>query len=90
MVAGAEVFVARRTAALVVPIDAVLQRGDRTVVFVISDGTAHERPVRTGVSSGGVVEILQGLRPGEVVAVSGHRALRDGAAVVVPGRTRRP
>jgi RND family efflux transporter MFP subunit len=90
MVAGAEVFVARRTAALVVPIDAVLQRGDRTVVFVITDGTAHERPVRIGVSSGGVVEILQGLRPGEVVAVSGHRALRDEAKVIVPRRTRRP
>jgi HlyD family secretion protein len=90
MVAAAEVILARRSSALVVPIDAVLQRGDSSVVFVITDGTARERPVRTGVSSGGVVEVLAGLQAGEVVAVSGHRTLRDGAAVVVPGPTRRP
>ncbi|MGH2348854.1 MAG: efflux RND transporter periplasmic adaptor subunit [bacterium] len=90
MVAGAEVILARRSNVLVVPIDAVVQRGDRAVVFVIADGTARERPVQTGASSGGVVEILQGLRSGEIIAVSGHRALRDGAAVVVPERTRRP
>ncbi len=90
MFAGVEILVAHRVQALVVPVDAVLERPDGRVVFVIKDGKALERRVQTGVASGGVVEITTGVRAGEVVAVSGHRALRDGMPVQVSGRQRRP
>ncbi|HEY3249085.1 MAG TPA: efflux RND transporter periplasmic adaptor subunit [bacterium] len=90
MFAGVEILVARRPQALVVPVDAVLDRPGGQVVFVIKDAKAAERRVQTGFSSGGVVEIVRGLHFGEVVAVSGHRALRDGMPVLLPGRQRRP
>ena len=90
MVATVDVLVARRVDAIVVPVDAVLQRGDGEIVFLIADGVAREQRVQTGISNGTVVEILQGLRAGETVAISGHRALRDGARVLVPERPRRP
>ena len=58
-------------------------------VFVVeADGAAtraRAREVRLGRSEGDWVEILMGLREGELAVVDGQFALRDGAAVVVDG-----
>jgi HlyD family secretion protein len=40
-------------------------------VYVVGDGIATKRTIRTGVSSVGQVEILEGLEPGERVVVAG-------------------
>jgi membrane fusion protein, multidrug efflux system len=52
-------------------------------VFVVADGRAHERLVRAGPRSAGWVEILDGVKPGEVVATSGLAQLYDGAPVIL-------
>jgi len=74
---------------LVVPVQAVVQRepeaGDKaekdeeeiSVVFVIENGKAVQRPVRTGVSDETHVEILEGVKAGEKVVTGPYRALRD-------------
>jgi len=55
-----------------VPVDAVLNTGQRAVVFVAGgDGTFQPREVTPGESGGGRVRILKGLSVGENVAVSG-------------------
>jgi multidrug efflux pump subunit AcrA (membrane-fusion protein) len=55
-----------------------------TKLFVISDGAAHERQVQTGQrGSGGLVEIVEGVQPEEVVATSGLTKLGNGVAVTV-------
>lgn len=72
--------------AVMVPQEAVTTFAGVTKVFVVADGTARERPVRPGSRSvEGLVEILEGLRPNEVVATSGLSRLQDGAAVTVDG-----
>ena len=55
-----------------------------TKLLVIQDGVAHERQVQTGPrGSGGLVEIVEGVQPDEVVATSGLSKLGNGVAVTV-------
>jgi membrane fusion protein (multidrug efflux system) len=53
------------------------------VVYVIEGGQAVQRTVTTGVTQDGFVEILQGIKAGETVAVDGAGFLTDKAAVSV-------
>jgi len=48
-----------------------------SVVFVIQDGKARQRTVRTGISDETHVEILEGLKAGDRVVTGPYRALRD-------------
>lgn len=52
-------------------------------VFVIADGKANERIVKTGVREGGMVEVIGGLKPGDIVAQTNLPNLYDGVAVAV-------
>jgi membrane fusion protein (multidrug efflux system) len=70
--------------ALMVPQEAVVTFAGVTKLFVISDGAAHERQVQTGTrGSGGLVEIVEGVQPDEVVATSGLTKLGNGVTVTV-------
>jgi Cu(I)/Ag(I) efflux system membrane fusion protein len=68
--------------ALVVPSEAVLRTGTRTLVM-LAQGNGRFRPavVRTGREGGGKVEILQGLRPGEKIVASGQFLLDSEATL---------
>ncbi|MCY3792792.1 MAG: efflux transporter periplasmic adaptor subunit, partial [Gammaproteobacteria bacterium] len=52
-------------------------------VFVVESERAHLRPVRTGRTGDGQVEIIDGLATGETVVIDGQFALRDGAQVTI-------
>jgi membrane fusion protein (multidrug efflux system) len=70
--------------ALMVPQEAVINFAGVTKLFVIRDGTAHERLVQTGTRGrGGLVEVTDGLAAGELVATSGLSKLGNGIAVTV-------
>lgn len=86
-VRGAVVLTSRES--VVVPETSVVQRPAGEVVYVIADGVAHERKVRTGVHREGWVEIQEGLQSGATVAVDGAAFLTDGAKVsvqIAPGQ----
>ena len=68
---------------VVVPADALMNVVGLNKVFVIADGKAQERRVRPGVRQGGTLEILQGVKAGEMVATSNLPALYNGAPVAV-------
>ncbi len=68
---------------LAVPVDAVLLRQGKELVFRIEDGRAMWTYVVTGSRSGDRVEIVQGLDDGDRVAVSGHFALAHEAPVAI-------
>ena len=53
------------------------------VVYVIRDGVAEQRIVKTGLRQSGKVEIVEGLKAGELVAVDGAALLTDQAKVTV-------
>jgi HlyD family secretion protein len=65
-----------------VPKDALVRRDGASLVFVVENGVARARPVRTGQVAGGLVEVLDGaLAAGQEVVVVGNDALQDGAKV---------
>lgn len=68
---------------VVVPADAVLERDGQYYVFILEDGVAREIPVKTGVHSGQLTEIVEGLHEGQEVIVSGNRLVVDGQKVEV-------
>jgi len=79
----ADVLVAEHKQAVTVPDASVVLRPKGEVAYVIADGKASERLVRTGAHTDGSVEIIRGLKAGETVAVDGAAFLSDGAAVHV-------
>lgn len=76
----------RRPGAVVVPEEALVSDGTRTLVYVVADGTATARVVAVGLRVPGRVEIRDGLAAGDVVVRTGHERLgRDGGTLVDTG-----
>jgi RND family efflux transporter MFP subunit len=68
----------------VVPRSAVVERGDLSGVFVLSDGRAALRWLRLGEPEGEHLPVLAGLDPGERI-IDAPGALHDGQRVEVTG-----
>ncbi len=70
--------------AVVVPETAVISFAGVTKLFVVKDDVAAERRVTTGTRDDqGLIEILEGLQAGEVVATSGLAKLENGTRVAI-------
>jgi multidrug efflux pump subunit AcrA (membrane-fusion protein) len=71
--------------ATVVPVAALLSsdEGGDKVMVAGSDHAAHETPVKTGARDGDDVQILEGVKPGEQVIVSGALGLDDKAKISI-------
>lgn len=65
--------------------DAILLRGGERMVFVVENGKAAPRTVLLGESLDGRFEVIEGLRPGDVVVTRGNERLRAGQAVEAQG-----
>lgn len=68
---------------LTVPGDALVNLGQMERLFVVDDGKARLRLVRSGKRYGDNIEILSGVNPGEQVVISGQQQLRDGQPITV-------
>jgi multidrug efflux pump subunit AcrA (membrane-fusion protein) len=68
--------------ALVVPVQALIDEDDQSAVYVVNNDEVVLRVVETGVETGGMVEILNGLNEQDTVVVVGHSNLRDGSRVL--------
>lgn len=77
-----------REQALVIPREALIVEDGTSSVFVLSGDSVERRALRTGVVDGAVIEVLEGLAPGEAVVTVGRTALRDGSPVLVVNRER--
>lgn len=71
------------TNVITVPKGAVMKRGQMEVVFVVRDGVASLRLVKTGRAIQNSIEILSGLESGETIVASNLSALADGQPVTV-------
>ena len=73
----------------VVPVLAVTRIGGQYFVFVAEkqDGktVAHQKPLRVGEMTGNNYVVLEGIKPGDKVVVSGTQFLIDGAPVLPQG-----
>jgi multidrug efflux pump subunit AcrA (membrane-fusion protein) len=67
-----------------VPAVAVIRDNpDQPIVVVAVAGVVQRRPVVIGLVDGENIEILSGLKPGELIITQGHSTLRDGTPVSV-------
>jgi membrane fusion protein, multidrug efflux system len=76
----------RRPDVLLIPRVAIVDDDASESVFVVSDGKAERRTIRTGYARGTQVEVLDGLSGEEEIVVLGQTGLRDGARVEVVRR----
>ncbi|MFN4182627.1 MAG: efflux RND transporter periplasmic adaptor subunit, partial [bacterium] len=79
--AEGEIITSTRDEAVVVPLKAVISYAGVHKVFVIQEGKAIARAIVKGRAIGDKVEVVEGVKEGEMVAVSGVNSLYDGAPV---------
>jgi RND family efflux transporter MFP subunit len=84
---NATVRIAAKATALTVPEQSVVLRPAGKVVYVIAEvegqKKAQQRVVKAGAKRGGRVEILDGLKGGETVALDGAGFLTNNATVAI-------
>ena len=64
-----------------VPAAAVVRRGQMEYVWIVQEGRARLRIIRTGKVAGDRAEVLSGVTPGESVVVDGMMVIREGQPV---------
>jgi multidrug efflux pump subunit AcrA (membrane-fusion protein) len=70
--------------AVVVPVEALFDESGGTYVYVVDDkNVVHRRKVKTGITTDTQAQILEGVQPGEKVALGGLSNLKDGMTVRV-------
>lgn len=83
MFARAEILYDRREQALLIPRDAVIVEDAAESVYVITQGKARRRPIRTGYGDSDHYEVVEGLQAGEDVVTTGQASLKDDARVEI-------
>ena len=90
MFAKVRVITERKENIVKIPASAVINRFGEQYVYVVEQGrggagflTARRRIIIPGIQIDGVVEVLNGLAPGEEIVVRGHTLLDDGSRVNV-------
>ncbi len=69
--------------ALVIPVAAIADNSGTPVVTIIRDGKAYETEVKLGIETADQVQVLQGLKSGDMIAVAGGYGLPEGCSVEV-------
>ncbi len=68
---------------ILVPKSAIIYESGSPFVFTTRDTIALKRPVITGIASGAVIEIINGVGDYDTIITDGHITLRDSATVKV-------
>jgi membrane fusion protein (multidrug efflux system) len=77
-------LVKKRSQALIIPEEAVIQEKDKKFVFLItSEKTVAKREIATGRRIPGKVEVISGLKQGDPIVIQGITRLRPGSPVDV-------
>ena len=69
--------------ALAVKTEAVKERGDKNIVFLVDGDLAVEKEVTTGLDTGAYIEIKSGLTAGDKVVIKGQDYISDGNKIKV-------
>ena len=84
MFANIEIVLSSRPGVVAAPVDAIMTGlSGESDVFVVEDGRARKRTIRTGITTGRLTEVTSGLRAGEIVVTLGQETLADGDELLV-------
>lgn len=86
MTANVEIVISQKDDALLVPLESVVKRGNRSFVRMMVNGQMTQVPVTTGLANDTVIEIVSGLKEGDTVVTSASgSAQQNGFGLRVPG-----
>lgn len=75
-------------AAVVVPVEALIDTPKGSIIFVVEGGKALARAVETGIEADNRVQIVSGIQVGDKVVVAGNERLKDSTEVqIAPAKT---
>ena len=80
---GAILKSVRSRRVLTVPLAAMTDSNRKSVFVVTADNTLERREVKTGSNDGDFIEIISGLKEGEIVVTSATEGLEDGMKVTI-------
>jgi hypothetical protein len=63
---------------------AIVQRNGKTVAFIVKGDTAAEAAVSPGGKVGDLIEVREGLQPGDKVVLNPPKQLKSGVKISVP------
>jgi RND family efflux transporter MFP subunit len=85
MFARVNIVYDRRPNTLQLPRTALIDADGEKSVYIVANGKAEQRKVRTGLENGGYVEVLEGLQGNENIVVVGQAGLKSGTPVKIVG-----
>lgn len=83
MFCEAKVEVASRKDVLVLPFDCILEDENGRYVYVVENNIARKRYIKTGLEAENLIEVLEGIKEGELIVHSGEQFLKEGTEVKV-------
>ena len=81
MSVNAEIITGAREGLLIIPREAVFSKDDKQKVFVVRGKKVKEREVALGLKDYANIEVKEGLKAGEEVAISSPDKIKDGSRV---------
>jgi RND family efflux transporter MFP subunit len=64
-----------------IPVTALLSRGNQNIVAVLDNDVVHFRPVKVASTDGAIVSLLEGLKPGEKIAINVPDEVTNGSRI---------
>lgn len=83
MFVKAEIVVASKDSAIVIPKDIITSSRDGKIVYIVDRGAARRRVISTGLENPEYVEVTEGLKKDERLVVRGFETLRNRSKVKI-------
>jgi membrane fusion protein (multidrug efflux system) len=74
--------------ALIIEKKSLILESDRDQVYIYQEGKAHKVTLQTGFATGENLEVLSGLKEGDLVVTAGQDGLREGLPIRIPEETK--
>ncbi len=83
MFARVDIIKRKRENCIVIPINAIITKGDKKIVYIEKEGKAHSNNIETGIQEGFMVEIKKGLSVGDNLIIIGQNDVSQNRAVKI-------
>ncbi|MEK7375861.1 MAG: efflux RND transporter periplasmic adaptor subunit [Candidatus Margulisiibacteriota bacterium] len=83
MTINADIVIEKKNGVLVIPREAVLNKGGKTFVYLVKGGRVKEVKIETGLKDSANVEVKSALKAGDQVASSSFDKLKNNSKVII-------
>lgn len=83
MFVKAAILSEKRAKTIVIPKETIISRQNGKIVFIIENGIAVEKSIKTGLENQDMIEVIDGLKINDRLVVSGFETLRNKSKVSV-------